>query len=299
MERYARLEGFVQRGEFVQALNEFQQLVLLPDLTPKENARVLRLGGRAVVEISGPYAGIKCLEMAIPLALHAKDWDCLGTARADLGSFWLMTGDYGNAVEYLQAYLLDYARYDVARGVLGHVHYNLALALRHRYQFHAAVEHYERAVAWFTEKGYVLQAGSTHQNLAWMYCLLGRLDEAGREIDIAETFAPVCDNDFRMEQMVCRAFLLRLMKQVRDALLLVQEVLHQSRKKVSPAHKGNAAWVAGSIALDLRQYRQAVDYAGLATRYGLLGQDPSIMSLASKLKAEAHRRMVEGEEAAQ
>jgi hypothetical protein len=115
----ADLEVYVRRGEFVKAQRGAERLMLLPDLTPREMGRLFRLSGRARSESGDPYGGLKVLELAIPWALKAKDWDCAGKARAELGISWLLVGDIPNAIDNFQAYLLDLHRYDEAATYLG------------------------------------------------------------------------------------------------------------------------------------------------------------------------------------
>lgn len=270
----------------------------MPDLSARDQARLFRLGGRATAETAGPYAGLKLLELALHLALKAKDWDCLGGTRVELGVYWLMVGDIPNAIEYLKSYLLDLERYTSAKGYLGHVHYNLGLAHRRRGDLAAAVSHYEAAVEWFTEKGYTLQAGATHQNLCWLYCLGGQHEEATRELELAESFGEVCGQGFRVEQLVCRALLYRVQGSLGEATKMAEEVLQPGRQGATPAHKGNAAWIVSTIALEVRHYPNAKYFADLAITYALEAKDTAIMSQANKVKAEIARRQGLGEEAA-
>jgi tetratricopeptide (TPR) repeat protein len=299
LDELSRLEGYVRRGELVQAFQEAQKLLVLPDFPSRQKGKLYRLAGRASGELFGPYAGIKLLELSVPWALRAKDWDTLGAVRADLGTFWLMIGDYSNAVEWLQSYLLDYQKYDKAGGLLGHAHYNLALAFRRQLKYAQATEHYRQALEWSTRKGFTMQAGVTHQNLAWLYCLLHEPDLATAELDVAETFSDVCGEGFKIEQMLCRAFVLRLTKEVKSAIKLVCEVLEPKRAHATSSHRANAAWIGGSVALDLREYDQAVYFADMSTKYALEANDTAAMSQASKLKAEAVRRLHRGDQAAQ
>jgi tetratricopeptide (TPR) repeat protein len=241
---------------------------------------------------------MKAMEMAIPLALASRDWDCLGKARAELGTAWVFAGDYSNAVDCFLAYLLDYRHYQTAARYLGTVHYNLALAYRRRKDNLRAVEHYKEALEWFSERGHTLMSGKTHQNLAWLYCLEQNLEAAEAEIQLAQTFAEALGAEFKTEQLICRAFLHMLRKEILEAVKLTQEVLQDGRPGTTETQRAHAYWLCGRVALAIYDLDTAQAMAELATRHALLARDPSAMSLASSLKAEVARRRQKNDEAA-
>jgi tetratricopeptide (TPR) repeat protein len=293
-----KLDEHVRRGEFVQAIQEAQRLLTLPDLTSGQRGSICRLLGRAKGESGDPFGGLKVLELSIPLAMKAKDWDCLGKARAELGISWLTIGDYSQAVECFQAYLLDLHRYDSAKSYLGPVHYNLGLAYRRRKDHLRALYHYHQAVEWFTERGYTLHAGKTHQNLAWLYCLEDDAQNAEIEVQVAESFAEVCGTEFKTEQLLCRSFIHILRKEVVPAVTLACEVLQPGRPGTTDTHRANANWLAGRCSLALYNFDSANAFAAFATEYALRANDTAAMSLASNLKAEVARRRKGFDEAA-
>lgn len=292
----AAIESHLCRGEFLQAAREAERILLL-DLAQWERARVCRYLGRSRGQAGDPYGALKVLEMAHVLAQESRDWDCLGLARAELGITLLMTGDYANAIDSLQSYFLDFRRYNEARAVEGLVHYNLGLASRRRRDYPAAIDHYTRAVSWFTERGYTLHAGQTHQNLSWLYCLDGNYDEAERELITADSFLDVCGPAFQAEQLVCRALYHLCTGQLGTSMLMVEEVLRPTRTGVTPTHKGHAAWIAGCVALESRHHDMATYFADLATQFALEAKEPAIMSQASLLRADIANRKAEGEAA--
>jgi tetratricopeptide (TPR) repeat protein len=294
----ADLEVYVRRGEFVKAQREAERLMLLPDLTPREMGRLFRLSGRARSESGDPYGGLKVLELAIPWALKAKDWDCAGKARAELGISWLLVGDIPNAIDNFRAYLLDLHRYDEAATYLGHVHYNLGIAYRYRKDYDQAVSHYREALEWFTQRGYTLQAGETLQNLTWLYCMKGDTVSADESLTLAETYARVCGPEFKVEQILCRALLLKTQRQIQPALQLAQELLEPGRPQCTTSQKAYAAWIVGSIALSVWNVENAWYFANLAIKHALNAKNVFAMSQASALRAEVYRRKQSAEEAA-
>lgn len=290
MDRVLQLEEHVRRGEFLLAVTEAERLRMLPDLSYREQGRLFRLYGRARGQSGDPFGALKALEMAIPHALKAKDWDCLGMARAELGVAWLHVGDTANALEYLQAYLLDLEKYDRAKGFYGDVHYNLGLTYRRRRDPERALYHYREAVEWLTFRGYVLQAGETHQNIAWLHCLEGDTEAAEAELALAETFADVCGPTFKVEQLVCRALLHWVRRDIKAALELSREILHPRRQVCTDLQKAHACWIAGTAAAAVWNLPDAQFFAEQAAKYAIKAKDTSAMNQACALKADIARR---------
>lgn len=238
------------------------------------------------------------MELAIPLAMQARDWDCLGKARAELGTSWLFIGDYSNAIEYFQAYLLDFHRYDTATKYLGPVHFNLALSFRRRKDNQRAVDHYRKSLEWYSERGFTVMSGKIHQNLAWLHCLDGDVEAAQDEIRLADTFAEVCGAEFKTEQLLCRAFVHMLQKELICALTLTAEILQSKRPGTTDSHKANSCWIAGRCALALYNLKTAQEFAEYAIEYALRAKDTAAISAANTLKADVARRKQGSDEAA-
>lgn len=291
------LEGALHRGEYLWAARLAERLLLEPSLSQRHKAKLYRMLGRARGQGGDPYGALQVLEVSRVLATETRDWDCLGFVRAELGIAWISVGDYGNAVDCFKAYYADFNRYGEARSAEGLVHYNVGLAHRRMRNYPIAIEHYTWAVSWFTERGYTLHAGQTHQNLTWVYCLDGNYDEAERELTTADSFLEVCGPAFQAEQLVCRALYHHCTGQVGTSMLMVEEVLRPTRTGVTATHKGHAAWIAGCNALRSRHYDMATYFADLATQYALEAKEPAIMSQASLLRADIAKWKGEGEAA--
>lgn len=296
LDAVGRLEEGLQRGDFDRVIRDAYRHLLTPGLQPRYQAVLHRLAGGARGRSGDPYGALKPLEMAISLALKSKDWDTLGLARADLGIAWLTAGDLPNAIDTLQSYFIDAHRYQGALKVLGHVHYNLALAYGRRRDFQAAVPHYQEAVHVFKDRNQPTLLCMAQQNLAWLFCMAGTPYSAEQELAKCESLSQECGQPYQSQQLVCRAFQLEQTQRVGDAMKLVEELLWQ--RAPEPAHRGYASWIAGKVALRLRQYDHAGYYADLAIRWGLDAMDPGIMSLASNLKADIAQLTTQKTEAA-
>lgn len=291
------LEAYLVRGEYLRTIREAEELLLDEELPLSQKAWAYRILGGARARSGDPYGALKVLEMAQSLSLKVQDWDCLGAARVDLGIAWLMIGDYGSSIESFQSYLLDHNRYSKAKSFQGVAHFNLALAYRRARRYQASVEHYTQALSWFTERGYTLQAGQTHQNLAWAYCLNGHYIGAGLQLAIADTYLDVCGQSFQAEQLVCRSLYFLGLGQLGTSMLMVEEVLRPSRTAVTDTHRGHAAWIAGCVALRARHLEMAAFFADMATQFALDAKEPAIMSQVSLLRAEIAKRKSEEEAA--
>jgi len=210
----------------------------------------------------------------------------------------MLIAEYPNAVENLQAFLIDYHRYDKARSYLGAVLYNLGLTYRRRNDNANALHYYREALACYSEKGLTFMTGKTHQNLAWLYCLEGDDESAESEVRLAESFADVCGAEFKTEQLLCRAFVLFLRKQIVTALRLTAEVLQTGRPGTTDGHRAEACWLTGRCSLAMYDVRAAQSFAEYAEEYAIRHKDPEATSLASSLKTEVARRLQESDEAA-
>jgi tetratricopeptide (TPR) repeat protein len=207
-------------------------------------------------------------------------------------------GDYVSTIETLQAYLLDFKRYQTAKSYLGPVHFNLGLAYRRRKDNLRALHHYHQALEWFSERGKTAQAGKTHQNIAWLFCLENDPDKAESEIELAETFSEVSGPEFMTEQLLCRAFVHILRKEVKQAVALAAEVLLPGRPGATDSHRANANWLAGTAALAVYHLEGDSAFADFAVEYSIRAKDTAAMSLASQLKSEVIRRKASRDEAA-
>jgi tetratricopeptide (TPR) repeat protein len=292
-----QLEALVSRGELLQARREANRFLIEGNLLPANQGRLYRVLGRIHAEQGEVFAAAKMYELAWPLLLKSRDWDYLGMVCSELGIMWLTIGDLPAALSCFGAYLLDFEHYQRARSSRGFVHYNYGLALSRSRRPREAVAQYHEALEWFAEKGFTELFGETHQNLAWLYCDLDELQLAKRALIVADSFSDRLPPRFRTQQLVCRAYLLMKEKRIGSALALVEEVLNPKRQDSLAAHRGHAAWIAGTVAVKCGREDTARYFAELVANEVVEGNDLGVanrLSTLRKMIAERFGSMEEG-----
>lgn len=292
-----RLEALVSRGELLQAHREAKRLLIEEHTNPASQGRLYRLLARIHAETGEIYAATKLYELAWPLLLKALDWDYLGMVRSELGITWLTIGDIPAAINCFAAYLLDFERYRRARSSRGFVHYNYGLALCRSRRPQEAAAQYHEALEWLAVHGFTELIGETHQNLAWLHCDLDELEQAERALDLADSLSDRLPPRFKTQQLVCQAYLLMKQKRIGSALNLVEEILNPGRPDTLPAHRGHAAWIAGTIAVQCGWEDSARFFADVIADEAVNGIDVGIanrLSTLRKLVADRFGMMEEG-----
>lgn len=283
----AKLDRYLARSQWDQAKKAAEELLLLPAgaLTERQLAKVYWGCGRACTWLQEYYAAIPHLQMAIRYGLQVRDWDTLGAARAQLGVVYVVTRQLDLANEMFANYYLDLPRYQEAKAYEGLVRYNNALALRRQGRHGEAAVAYRMALDRFIEKGRTRDAADCHQNLAWLYLLERKADEAFPHMECAQSFVEALPDDYRVQMKVCWALLHYVRLEVGDAMELVCDVLYASQPGVTAHHQSEAAWIGGCIALDLGQLDVAALLARKAQGLALEAKEPELMDKAYDLVA--------------
>lgn len=294
-----RLEEHLARREWVQLDREARRLSILEPLTVRQRGRVLQAWGRAKAGLNDPYAAVKLMERAMPLALKAKDWDCLGFLRADLGALYITIGDIEMGVDYLRGYLLDSQWYKEAEALYGKVRFNLAVGHKHRKRYDLAIGEYCEVIDWCTLRGHILEKAMAHQNLAWLLCVVGRQDEARINLEVADTYRERLSASFDAEQVCCWAYYHWSVGQVGCAINCVQEILLGRREGVDDYHRGQAALVGARVALRLNQEYPAKLLVSKATDFSAESGDPALASECAVVRTAIQEIWGASQEAAQ
>ena len=121
------LERHMARGEWLQAKQEAERLMLCRVLSSRDLAQIYGLSGKACVELGEYPQAIAVLKLACQYAEKAAEWDILGRARGNLGVAYLSVGDYDAAWECWRDFLSDLAHYTSARRFEGRIHFNIGL----------------------------------------------------------------------------------------------------------------------------------------------------------------------------
>lgn len=285
MANLSRLQEHLRKREWVHLDREAARLHMIERLSSRESGQVLRAWGRAKIGLNDFHAAIDLMERAIPHALKAKDWDCLGFLRSDLGGAYTAVGDVEAGVDQLKAYLLDTSRYSTAREQHGKVLFNLALAHRYKRRYPEAIAQYEAAIDWSTLHGHTREKAMAHQNLAWLYCTIGQPIEARCHLEVADTFREVLSPSFDAEQICCWAIYYWTVGDIGHAIDCAQEILLADRPGVDAHHRGQAAVISGRIAVLVGWERQARLCLNAAIEAAVEAEDPPLANDCSALRA--------------
>lgn len=262
-----RLYELLDRGEWVQVKREAERLMLLQDLDYFTLGRIFRAGGRACLYLSEYPAAEKLLELGLPYAFRAQDWDCIGFIRHDLGVAYLFRGETAKAREQFEAFLLGLARYQDSRRLEGKAHYNLGLLYRERKDYPLAVAAYRQALNCFVQRGETRNTAVCHQNIAWLLLIQGKADDAKVHVDLAAGFQDGLPPDFLTEQLVLSAFYHQVIGEFKPAMEYLSPIL-ESRVVATDQHGASAKWVQAQLFADQGErddargaLREALDFA--------------------------------------
>lgn len=285
------LERCLARSQWNQAKRVAQALLLLPEgtLTARELGQLYYGYGRACTWLQEYYASARLLEKAVVHALQARDWDSLGFARCNLGVSLLAVGDLPAANEAFATYYLDMSRYKEAKACEGHVRYNNALALRRQHRHGEAIVAYQLALNIFVEKGRTREAADCHQNIAWLFLLDRKTEEALPHLECAQSYVDALPPDYRVQMLVSWAYYHYVRGEVGEAVELALDVMTTTQVGVVAHHRSEAAWVAGQAALMVMRYGLAKRLALKSQQEAIAAGEPELMSQACKLLAEVER----------
>lgn len=286
----SRLQEHLRKREWVHLDREAARLHMMEYLTPREKGQMYRAWGRAKAGLNDLYAAVDHWNKAISEALRARDWDCLGYVRSDLGAAHTTIGDYDAGINQLQAYLLDYSRYSLATEQYGNVRFNLALAFKYKRQYHEAIRQYESAIEWFTLRGRTREKAMAHQNMAWLYCTVGQLSDAKIQLEIADTYRESLSPSFDAEQICGWAFYHWLAGDIGNAIDCVQEILLANRPGVNAHHRGQVAVIGGRIAVLVGWEREARYCLNEAVECAVDANDPPLANDCSTLRAAINQK---------
>ena len=260
-----RLEEHFARREWLHADREATRLAMMESLSDREMGRMYRMWGRAKAGLNELKAATTLLERALPHAMVAEDWDCVGCVRSELGTLYTSAGDLYRGTRYLRDYRRDLNRYqEEALAFQGKVSFNLGLACRYQKQYSDAILHYSEALAWFDQHGWQTEKGMTHQNLGWLHATIDQLPQAKAQLELADAHRESAPPAFDAEQLCCWALYHLKAGQVGSAMDSIQEVLLADRPGVTVHHRGQAALVGGYVAVKLGQKKEAERMLDLA-----------------------------------
>jgi tetratricopeptide (TPR) repeat protein len=230
--------------------------------------------------------GLRDLDHARRLAEEAlAGWnetmpgDLLGRIRFHLGMVTREIGDTAAALAQFEAFLAEvHGRYPELMAAEGKAHFYMALAYRQRGDLEPAVAAYQRAAVAFQQAKQPRLLAKTFQNLAWVFCLLRRPEEAR---ECLTTAAGAMDPADQAHQTVGEAFLAVVDGEPGQARTLCDSL---SAVQLTAEEGAEVAWVAASAALAAGDRAGAARLAVIAQRNATEARDARLISDASNLR---------------
>lgn len=201
-----------------------------------------------------------------------------GQIRLLLGEVERRIGEVDEAVAHLQSFLEDIGEY-AELGALweGAALYNLALTLRQAGRHEESRAAYRQAVKLFRREKLREPLRQALQNLAWVACIQGDVNEAQRALDEADSL--LSGEEARWHQRLSRSFLLAVQGQYSQAMDLCGAIV-RAEGRIPIAVRSHACWIAGNQALRnglydvaLAMAEQALHYAAQSGRENCVMQD--------------------------
>lgn len=285
----AKLRQLLETGAYLLARREADRL-LAGDLTGGQRAIVLQMACRASLGLRDPFGAAKLGQLAIDSALAAEDMETLADAHLAVGQAFGLIGDPTAAEQHLECYFaLRPSRAERWDGAALHA---LARAYQQQRAYPAAVERLEQAIALYEAAGQLFDRTEATLDLARCFLLTGSPELAEPHLDwvsahLGESRSPAVTALL----LSSRALLARLKGDIAESARLCQELFVPDRPGVTPYHIGEAAWVMGENALDLRRLEEAHLFTEWALDHAMRANCPNLMNRILELKRRIAAQM--------
>lgn len=215
----------------------------------------------------------------------------LGKLRLALGNLLREIGETSAAIEQYEAFIVGIGDYmTLAPVCYGVAHYNLGLAYRCARRYDEALRAYETGSAEFRRNDFPEYLRRCLQNMAWLHCLMGNVQQAEAALLEAED---LCKTDHaRWHQRIGWAYLEAVSGERTSALTRCEGII--KAEAMAPADVvSHAYWVAGQVALNLGQFEQADLMANQAVTWSLqVKDDVRPMQDANALRREIYQAKI-------
>lgn len=287
-DRLTHLRGLVETRQWDKAWAEFQQL---KEEVPA-SAWLLFLGSMAAHGQKDLFKARHLAESALATWSAAKEsYKVLGHVRFQLGHVARKLGDTHVALEQFQLFLADLSsKYPELSMAEGKAHFYLALTHRQRRNLDEAVTTYQQAIACFRRDELTTDLCAGLQNLAWLLCHMRHPEEA--EAFLSESANLIRTSEDRVHQILGEAFHASITGKLLVATELCQSIFHMAERGevVTAEEQSQAAWIAGTVALEQENLESAWALAGVALAYATEAKDSRLMNDANALRQSVHAK---------
>jgi len=280
-----RLRQHLARGEYVQARREAERLIHTGDLSGSELLEAYRGAAKAHFYVQDVFAAVKLGERVLELATSTENWEYIGKARFDLGTFYLTLGDTHLARQHLTQFLAELDRYPEAADLEARAHHNLGFIFRQRREYDQALASHQKAVALFHRDQNPRLKMEALRGVIWCHLYAG--DPTGAWPYIEQVAAYLRDNHdegLSASLLTDLACYHRLMGDIKRSMDFCEEALVPGRPGVDDHVLATACVIAGENALDVGRTHEAGMFANLALDYALKAKHPFLMNRASALR---------------
>lgn len=285
----AKLRQLLETGAYLLARREADRL-LAGDLSGRHQADVLLMACRASLGLRDPFSAVKLGSRAIASALAVEEMETLACAHLAVGQAYNLIGDPTAAVEHLETYFA--LRPESASHWDGAALHALARAYQQQRAYLAAVERLEQAIALYESAGKPHDQAEAALDLARCYLLTGSHEHAEPYLDwVGSYLAGARSPEMTALLLSSRALLARLKGDIAESARLCQELFVPDRPGVTAFHIGEAAWVMGENALDLRRLEEAHLFAEWAMDHAMRANCPHLMNRILELKRRIAAQM--------
>ncbi|HWI66643.1 MAG TPA: hypothetical protein VNT75_32930, partial [Symbiobacteriaceae bacterium] len=285
------LLGLIETRQWDKAWQEFERL----QQEGPPSARLLLMGSHAAYGRRDFFKARHLAEKALAAWASADPLKLLGQVRFHLGMVTRWIGDSHVALEQFQLFLQELSvKYPELSMGEGKAHFYLALTLRDRRDLDGAVKAYHQAIACFRRDELPSLLCKSLQNLAWLYCVMNRPEDARSALFEAGTL--ISSDVERVHQTLGEAYLLTLETRYAQATDLCESIFRRVERgePVAVEEQCQAAWIAGTVALAQGQLESATALSNIALNFAVEAKDSRLINDASSLRRSVMLRQQAG-----
>lgn len=285
------LLGYWETKQWDKAWQEFERL----SEEGPPSARLLLIGSYAALGRDDHFRARHLAEKALSQWGPSDPARLLGQIRYHLGVVVRQIGDTHIALEQFELFLSELSsKYPELSMAEGPAYFYLALTRRERKDYEGAVDAYRKGIHCFRRDELTTALCTAHQNLAWTLTMMGRTQEA--QDSLSEASPLVRTNEHEIHQALGEAYLAASLGHHSQAKEICESIFHRANRgePVSVLEKGQAAWIAGLVALDQENTEGAAALADVALSMATEAKDSVLMNDASGLKRSIYIRRQAG-----
>jgi tetratricopeptide (TPR) repeat protein len=171
-----------------------------------------------------------------------------------------------------------------SRRLEGFVHYNLGLLYRQQREYSLAIAAYRQALICFDQRGLVRDTADCHQNIAWLFLVQKKPEEARIHIDLAAALQEEQPDDFAAEQLTLWGFYRSELGEFQTAAQYLRPVL-EGLQAATDEKKASAWWVEARILLAQEQRAGAQEALERAKAYAVTAKAAHLINLCTDMEA--------------